>query len=102
MHEKIREYPLPDDYRGSYDEMRQLLSHLGITDSQTLGRLNDNFMSLMNKHTTIDVFALEDYIQSTFADQDNNVSLSEFLAKHDPENLPLWEFYCGVSDMHSP
>ena len=24
MRDKIREYPLPDGYRGSYDEMRQL------------------------------------------------------------------------------
>lgn len=24
MYEKIREYPLPEGYRGSYDEMRQL------------------------------------------------------------------------------
>lgn len=24
MHDKFREYPLPEGYRGSYDEMRQL------------------------------------------------------------------------------
>ena len=24
MHGKFREYPLPEGYRGSYDEMRQL------------------------------------------------------------------------------
>lgn len=58
--------------------------HLGVPDSQTLGRMNDNFMHLMNKHPTIDVLALEDYIQSRFAYYDNNVSLSEFLTKHAP------------------
>lgn len=24
MHDKFREYPLPEGYRGSYEEMRQL------------------------------------------------------------------------------
>lgn len=76
--------------------------HLGVPDSQTIGRLNGNFMRLMNKHPTIDVLALEDYIQSRFAYYDNNVSLSEFLTKHAPENVPLCEFYCGVIDTHSP
>ena len=29
MYEKIREYPFPEDYRGSYDEMRQLTKSNG-------------------------------------------------------------------------
>lgn len=76
--------------------------HLGVPDSKTLGRMNDNFMSLMNKHPTIDVLALEDYIKNRFVDYDNNVSLSEFLTKHSHENVTLCEFYCGVIDTHSP
>lgn len=59
-------------------------------------------MRLMNKRPTIDVFALEDYIKNRVVDYDNNVSLSEFLTKHAPENVPLCEFYFGVSDTHSP